>query len=73
MSIIEKLATSLNRRDEIPNQELAREILKTNDKKAIKEPTKGKKVTPDEFAKERNKMMEEMQNNGGGSFRIRLD
>ena len=37
MSIIEKLATSLNRRDEIPNQELAREILKTNDKKAIKE------------------------------------
>ncbi len=37
MSIIPKLATSLNRRDEVPNQELAKEIAATNDKKAIKE------------------------------------
>ncbi len=41
------------------------------DKAAIKEPTKGKKVTQEEFNKERNKMLEEMQQNGGGSFRIR--
>jgi GLPGLI family protein len=32
----------------------------------IKEPKKGKKVTADEFNKEREKMMEEMQRNGGG-------
>jgi hypothetical protein len=37
MSIIPKLATSLNRRDEGPNQELAKQIIKANDKKAIKE------------------------------------
>ena len=37
MSIIDKLATSLNRRDEVPNQELAKEITGTNDKKAVKE------------------------------------
>ncbi len=39
----------------------------------IKEPTGKKKLTPDEFAKERNKMMEEMQRNnqgGGGGRRI---
>ena len=36
-STIEKLATSLNRRDEIPNQELAKEIAASNDKKAVKE------------------------------------
>jgi len=41
---------------------------------AIKEPTKGKKVTPDEFNTERNKMMDEMQkNNQGGNFRIRMN
>ncbi|MFC0773644.1 GLPGLI family protein [Terrimonas alba] len=41
---------------------------------AIKEPTKGKKVTPDEFAKERNKMMDEMQkNNPGGNIRMRMN
>ncbi len=35
---------------------------------SIKEPGKGKKVTPDEFAAERNKMMDEMQkNNQGGN------
>lgn len=32
----------------------------------VKEPTKGKKVTQDEFAKEREKMMQEMMKNGGG-------
>lgn len=37
MSVIAKLATSLNRRDEIPNQELAAEILRTKDKKAVAE------------------------------------
>ncbi|MEO7308718.1 MAG: hypothetical protein ABIR78_04525 [Ferruginibacter sp.] len=37
MSIISKLATSLNRRDEVPNQELAKQIIKSNDKKAVKE------------------------------------
>ena len=33
----------------------------------IKEPTKGKKVTPDEFTKEREKMMQEMQKNNQGN------
>lgn len=37
MSIINKLATSFNRRDEVPNQELAKEIVKKNDSKAVKE------------------------------------
>ena len=37
MSIIAKLATSQSRKDEIPNQELAKEIANTGDKKAIKE------------------------------------
>jgi len=38
---------------------------------SIKEPTKGKKVTPVEFSEERNKMMDEMQkNNQGGGNRI---
>lgn len=37
MSILEKLATSLGRRDEIPNQELAKQIADTEDKKAIQE------------------------------------
>jgi hypothetical protein len=37
MSIVNKLATSLNRRDEVPNQELAKQIAKTNNAKAIKE------------------------------------
>ena len=37
----------------------------------IKEPAKGKKFTPDEFTKEREKMMQEMQkNNQGGNTRI---
>ncbi len=42
----------------------------------IKEPTKGKKVTPDQFSAEREKLMNEMQKNqeGGGERRvIRVD
>ena len=37
MSIVSKLASSLNRKDEVPNQELAQQIIKSNDKNAIKE------------------------------------
>ena len=37
MTVLDKLATSLNRNDEMPNQELAEQIVKENDKKAIKE------------------------------------
>ena len=37
MTIIDKLATSLNRRDEVPNQELAKLIAAKNDKNAVKE------------------------------------
>ncbi len=37
----------------------------------IKEPSKGKKVTAEEFAKEREKLMQEMmQNNGGPGMRV---
>ena len=37
MSIINKLASQQNRRDEIPNQELAKKIATAGDKKAVKE------------------------------------
>jgi len=37
MTTIEKLASSLGRRDEIPNQELAKQIADKKDKKAIRE------------------------------------
>jgi hypothetical protein len=37
MSILNKLATSLNRRDEVPNTELAVEIVAKNDSRAVKE------------------------------------
>src|SRR5437870_10778075 len=37
MSIVNKLATSLNRRDEVPNQELAKQIAAKNDKNAVQE------------------------------------
>lgn len=37
MSILHKLASALNRRDEVPNQELAREIASKNDIKAVQE------------------------------------
>jgi GLPGLI family protein len=47
------------------------EISPKADLASIKEPSKGKKVTPDEFREERNKMMDEMeknnQGNGGGT------
>ena len=53
---------------------VALEVTSKPDLAAIKEPTKGKKVTPAEFTKERNKMMEEMQrNNQGGNFQIRMN
>ncbi len=37
MSVINKLASSLNHRDEVPNQELAKQIVNKKDKKAVKE------------------------------------
>ena len=37
MGVIEKLASSLNRRDELPNQELAKEIAAKKDAEAIEE------------------------------------
>jgi hypothetical protein len=37
MSVTQKLATSLGRRDEVPNQELARDVAAREDKAAIKE------------------------------------
>ena len=37
MSIIPKLSTSLNRRDEVPNQDLAKEIVATENKEAVGE------------------------------------
>jgi HEAT repeat protein len=37
MSVIPKLANSLDRRDEVPNQELAKQIAKKKDKKAVQE------------------------------------
>ena len=39
----------------------------------IKEPSKGKKTTPEEFAKEREKMMQEMMQNGGGPGGMRIN
>jgi GLPGLI family protein len=50
----------------------ALEISPKVDLASVKEPTKGKKVTPDEFNIERNKMMDEMQRNnqGNGGNRI---
>ena len=51
----------------------ALEISPKPDLPAIKEPTKGKKVTPEEFTAERNKLMDEMErNNQGGNRRIRI-
>ena len=37
MTIIDKLASSLNRRDELPNQKLAMQIVDRNDEKAVEE------------------------------------
>ncbi len=49
---------------------VAVELSKKVDLKEIKEP-KGKKITPAEFALERDKMMKEMESNGGGTFNFR--
>lgn len=37
MSVISKLATALNRRDEVPNQELAKDIVRTKDRGGVRE------------------------------------
>lgn len=37
MSVLEKLATALNRRDEVPNQELARKIVRERNTAAVQE------------------------------------
>lgn len=36
MNVIDRLASSLNRRDDVPNQEFAEEIIKTKNKAAVK-------------------------------------
>jgi GLPGLI family protein len=48
------------------------EIAPKTDVAKIKEPTKGKKVTAEEFAKEREKLFQDMQQNGGGGQRINI-
>lgn len=48
------------------------EISPKMDPKEIKEP-KGKKITQEQFVKERDKLFKEMNENGGGSFNIRRD
>ncbi len=35
ISVLDRLASALNRRDEVPNQELAREIVRANDEEAV--------------------------------------
>lgn len=47
----------------------ALEILAKPDLAAIKEPTKGKKVTRTQFTEETRKLLDEMQKNGGMRFR----
>jgi hypothetical protein len=37
MSVLNKLASALNRRDEVPNQELAEQLVRANDRAAVKE------------------------------------
>ncbi len=37
MTVLHKLASALNRRDEVPNQELAQRIIEAGDKTAIRE------------------------------------
>jgi len=48
------------------------EISEKTDASKIKEPTKGKKVTAEDFAKEREKLMQDMQQNGGGGMRFNI-
>ena len=50
---------------------IALEVSPKVDAKEIKEP-KGKKITPQEFAKERDKLLQEMQKNNGGNFNIKV-
>ena len=49
------------------------EISPKVDAAKIKEPTKGKKATAEEFAAEREKLMKDMQQNGGGPGNIRVN
>jgi len=49
------------------------EISQKVDVAKIKEPTKGKKATPEEFAKDREKLMQEMMQNGGGPGGMRIN
>lgn len=50
------------------------EVSAKADLKELKEPSKGKKVTQQEFVAERTAMLEEMQkNNPGGNMRIRMN
>lgn len=51
---------------------VATEISEKADTKDIKEPKGGKKITAEEFAKEREKLFKEMQQNGGGNFNMRI-
>jgi len=51
----------------------ALEISQKVDIAKIKEPSKGKKVTAEEFAKEREKLMQEMMQNGGGPGGMRVN
>ena len=46
------------------------EISAKADVATIKEPTKGKKITPDEYVKETAKMMEEIQKNNHGELKV---
>lgn len=48
------------------------ELSQKVDVASIKEPVKGKKVTPEEFAKEREKLFKDMQQNGGGGMRFNI-
>lgn len=48
----------------------AAEISPKADLSSIKEPTKGKKLTPDEYTQETTKMMEELQRNNQGANRV---
>lgn len=49
------------------------EIYEKADLASIKEPTGKRHYSPAEFRKERDKMMEEMQNNSGGNRQIRIN
>ena len=49
---------------------VAKEILAKADFTVIKEPQGKKRYTPEEFKKERDKMMDEMQKNNGGGNRV---